>query len=475
VRLSVVVPVYNERLTLPEILERIQAVTIPKEIVIVDDGSTDGTREFLRGLEAELAAARQAGTFDEKNEIRVLYQDRNRGKGAALRRGFAEAAGDVVVVQDADLEYDPREYPKLIAPIVEGRADAVYGSRFLGFPRRVLFFWHHVANKLLTLVSNVATNLNLTDMETGYKAFRADLIKSIPIRSNRFGVEPELTAKLARVRARIYEVPISYAGRSYWEGKKIRWTDGVVALWTILKYAVLDDQDNTDPGYLTLLRLNGAERYNRWMFRQLAPHLGQRVLEIGSGIGTLTRYLVGRELVLATDLEPRYLRILSNTFERHTRVQVRPLDLAAFDPAELAPYRLDTVVCLNVLEHVEDDRAALRRMYESLVPGGRVVVLVPAHRALYGAIDRAIHHYRRYERDELAARLAEAGFAVERADFFNRFGVAGWYLNSVLLRRTSVPGFQLRVQNLLVPLLRAESRLRLPFGLSLVAVGRKPG
>jgi SAM-dependent methyltransferase len=211
------------------------------------------------------------------------------------------------------------------------------------------------------------------------------------------------------------------------------------------------------------------------MYRQLAPHLGQRVLEIGSGIGTLTRYLLGRELVLATDLEPRYLRILSNTFERHTRVQVRPLDLAAFDPAELAPYRLDTVVCLNVLEHVEDDRGALRRMSESLVPGGRVVVLVPAHRALYGAIDRAIHHYRRYERDELVARLAEAGFTVERADFFNRFGVAGWYLNSVLLRRTSVPGFQLRIQNLLVPLLRAESALRLPFGLSLVAVGRKPG
>ena len=349
----------------------------------------------------------------------------------------------------------------------------VYGSRFTGEPAPRPLLLAHVGNKFLTLVSNMFTNLNLTDMETCYKVFRADIIKSIPIRSNRFGVEPELTAKLAKVRARIYEVPISYAGAAYCEGKKIRWTDGVVALWTILRYAFVDDQENADPGYKTLLRLARAERYNRWMLEQLAPWLGPARPRDRLRHRELHPLPRGPRAGPGHRPQPRYLRILAKHLRAPHPGRGAPLDLTDFDPAPLAARRLDTVVCLNVLEHVEDDREALRRLHASLAPGGRLLLLVPAHQRLYGAIDRAIHHYRRYERPGLAASSRRPASTSSTCSFFNRLGVLGWYLNSVLLRRTRVPGFQLHLQNLLVPLLRAEAALPLPFGLSLIAVARR--
>jgi glycosyltransferase involved in cell wall biosynthesis len=225
---SIVIPVYNERNTVRLIVDRVNEVSLPlrKEIVVVDDGSTDGTREVLSELQQE-----------RPELLHVILHPRNRGKGAALRTGFAQCAGDIVIVQDADLEYDPQEYGKLLQPILDGRADVVYGSRFAGEgPHRVLYYWHYLGNQFLTLLSNMYTNLNLSDMETCYKVFKREVISRIDIQEDRFGFEPEVTAKVAQLKCRVYEVGISYSGRSYEEGKKIDWRDGLRALWCIVKY-----------------------------------------------------------------------------------------------------------------------------------------------------------------------------------------------------------------------------------------------
>jgi glycosyltransferase involved in cell wall biosynthesis len=227
-KVSIVIPVYNEAGTICEIIRRVQSVPFEKEIIIVDDCSTDGTVQLLEKIGAT------------EHNVSVFFHARNRGKGASLQTGFAHVNGDTIIIQDADLEYDPRDYPKLLEPILDGRADVVFGSRFLGGPHRVLFFWHYVGNQLLTLMSNALSNLNLTDMETCYKAFRREILHGITIKSNRFGFEPEFTMKVAKKKYRIYEVPISYSGRTYEEGKKISWRDGVSAIFTILRYRFFD-------------------------------------------------------------------------------------------------------------------------------------------------------------------------------------------------------------------------------------------
>jgi glycosyltransferase involved in cell wall biosynthesis len=223
-KLSVIIPVYNEVGTIQEIIERVRQAPFEKEVIVVDDYSTDGTRELLEKIGGD--------------NITVLLHESNQGKGAAIRTAIPHIGGDIAIIQDADLEYHPSEYPHLIAPILDGKADVVYGSRFLGGPHRVLFFWHAVGNKIITTLSNVLTNLNLSDMETGYKVFRAEVLKSIRVESNRFGFEPEITAKIAKIGCHVYEVPISYWGRDYSQGKKINWTDGLAAIYWIIKYNV---------------------------------------------------------------------------------------------------------------------------------------------------------------------------------------------------------------------------------------------
>jgi glycosyltransferase involved in cell wall biosynthesis len=461
--LSVIIPCYNERVTVAELLRRVQEIPIDKEIIVIDDLSTDGSKDIVAGL------ARQWP------EIRHILQPFNQGKGAAIRRGIEEAIGEIVIIQDADLEYDPEEYPKLIQPIVDGHADVVFGSRFAGYPRRVMLYWHRLGNTFLTFLSNATTNLDLTDMETCYKVFRREVIQSIKLKSNRFGIEPEVTAKLAKRGYRIYEVPISYYGRDYWEGKKINWKDGFSALWTILKYGLFDDRDSEPPTYKTLRRLDSLRRYNKWIWERVQPFVGQRVLEVGAGSGTMTRFLYGRELVVATDSETPYVHRLRNRFRRNPGITVDALNLDDDSALELAKYRLDTVTLINILEHTRDDAAALRRVFGLLQPGGRTIVFVPAGKSLFGTMDEGVGHQRRYEREELVNLLTEAGFSVEHIGWQNRVAKLAWYINSRLLKRQGLPAAQSRVFDRLVPLLKTFEGDHPSTGLSLIAVGRKPG
>ena len=453
-KISIVIPAFNEIHTIEELLRRVRAVPLDTEIIVVDDGSTDGTREVLGALSWP--------------GLTTLFHERNRGKGAALSTGFARTTGDIVVIQDADLEYQPDEIPRLIAPIVEGKADVVFGSRFLG-ARRVFMFSHWLGNKFLTLMTNLLYNTTLTDMETCYKAFRGDVARNLHLKARSFGCEPEMTARVFRRRLRVYEIPISYDGRTYAEGKKITWKDGFVALWWLLRCRFTVE----DIGHETLRRMAVTDRYSRAIVERLAPHVGARVFEVGSGIGNISGHLGRRELLVVSDISEAYLEALQRRFGGNSRVRIVRYDLEEGARPDLRALGLDTVICLNVLEHVADDVAALRGLAGLLVPGGRLLLLVPAHQALYSSLDRNLQHHRRYGRRDLVALLEGSGFSVEDVFHFNLPGALGWWLNGRVLRRRILPGGQLRIFNRLAPgLLRVESWLRPPVGLSLIVVAR---
>jgi len=467
--LSVVIPVYNERYLVRELLRRVLAVQVAGiseiEVVVVDDGSRDGTREVIR----EVAAS--------EPRIRYFEHEQNSGKGAALRTGIRAATGDLIVFQDADLEYDPRDYGRLVRPFLEDGADVVYGSRFLpGERRRVLYFRHTIGNRLLTFLSNWFTDLNLTDMETCYKMFRAPLLKSMPIRSNDFAIEPEITAKIAKRGCRVFEVPISYVGRTYREGKKIGWRDAFKALRAILKYWLVDDLYAEDEyGSQILHRLERARRFNRWMASAVAPHMGSRVLEIGAGIGNITQSLLPRDLYVASDINPHYLDYLANFAVGKPYLEVARVDLE--EAATFAPWtgRFDTVLCLNVLEHVREPLPALRNMLGALQPGGCLVLYVPQGPDLYSSLDEVLGHRCRYTKDGMRGELEQAGYELQALWDFNRLAVLGWWLNGKVLRRRHFDRWQLKVFDLATPMLRRLDRW-LPWrGLGILAVARKSG
>jgi glycosyltransferase involved in cell wall biosynthesis len=458
-------PVHNEARTLRTIIARVLAspVQLPMELICVDDGSHDGSPEIMEALAAQ------------DSRIRVIRQPRNMGKGRAIRTAIEQMRGDIAIIQDADLEYDPADYPAMVAPILEGKADAVFGSRFASTSqRKILLYWHSVANHFLTWLTNILNDINLTDMETCYKAVRADVLKQTPLHSDRFGIEPELTTKLAQWNIRLYEVPISYHGRTAAEGKKIGWKDAVSAVWTLLKYRFIDDRFTTHDGYYVLQSMRRARGLNRWILEQFRPYIGGRVLEAGCGIGNFTELLLDRERLVCVDNDPLYVE-MANWRMGHLE-NVRTLERDLSDTGvypDLAPERLDTIICLNVLEHIAPDENVLRAYFDVLEPGGHAIILVPAHMWLYGPCDEAIGHVRRYTSTELHTKMQRAGFEVVMMEEFNRLGVPGWYLNKLLGRRDLNPR-QMRLFELLLPVAKVMEAMKMGRGLSLIGVGRKP-
>jgi glycosyltransferase involved in cell wall biosynthesis len=466
-RVSILIPVFNEAEYLPSLIARLLAVPlwqeVPIEIVAVDDGSTDGSAQTLEELAAE-----------HTDVMHVVRHDRNRGKGAAIRTAIEHASGEFAVIQDSDLEYNPLDLARVLAPLLEGHADAVYGSRFASSgERRVMYFWHSLANRFLTTVGNAVADLNLTDMETGYKAFRLSLVRSIPLRRNGFGFDPEITVKLAQRNVALYEVPISYRGRTYEEGKKIGTRDAIWALCCVLWYGLRRDIYR-DGGAGMLDALSQTPRFNLWMADTIRPWVGTRVLEIGAGMGNLSRHLAPRrQLYIASEIDPEHLGRLRVRFQLRPNVKLMRCDLSA--PADFAPLagQADTVICLNVLEHIADDATGLANIASALVPGGLAIVLVPQDQAIYGTLDEELGHYRRYSEAELRTKMEAAGLTVERVLHFNRITRPGWWFTGRILKRRSSSRTMLWAFDRLVWFWRRIDRA-LPWpAISVIGIGRK--
>lgn len=453
--LSVLVPVYNESRTLETIAQRILAspIDLDIEVVMVDDGSADESWTIM-------------GRLSEADErIKILQHSVNRGKGAAIRTAIEAMTGDIAIVQDADLEYDPAEFGKVIGPILTGHADAVFGSRFASSPvRRVLFYWHSLGNKFLTWLFNIVNDLNLTDMETCYKAVRVDVLKELRLQSDRFGIEPEISTRLAQWGARIYEVPVSYHGRTYAEGKHIGWRDGLQALWLIVKYRFVDTEySRTGEG--SEVSLGKARAYAAWVLDRMSPDLAGSVVEFDAGVGNYTRLLLRAQDLVVVEANPRLAGALRRRYGRSPHVNVvEGTPESSLDFGKEA----ELVVSFNGLSIADDPSRWLRGARQALAPGGKLMLLVPAHRGLASSVDAAMANRRRFSESELCRLLSDAGFSVEAVEEFNRLGAIGWRISGAL-GLTRVGAWQARAFGLVVPLARWLDGFLPTRGLSLIA------
>jgi glycosyltransferase involved in cell wall biosynthesis len=443
--------VFNEIRTIQTILNRVFSAPLPceREVIIVDDASTDGSCQFLTER-----AHHDPFTF--------IAHEENKGKGQAIRSAIDAVTGDWVIIQDADLEYNPKDIEALLEPAREGIADAVFGSRFLASRyRRAMYFWHTVANNIITLLSNMLNDLNLTDMETGYKLIRTDILKSLVLRSNSFDIEPELTAKLARWGARIYEVPITYEGRTYAEGKKIFARDACYAVWAIVKYRFFDRAYTSHKGFLTLQGIRHARRYNAWLMAQFAKNLGDEVLEAGSGLGALTEFILDSKRLVCADHEEFFVERLRRQYGHLSNFQVYCADLSNAEQIQVVSENglFGSVVCINLLEHMEDDQHVLKNLHSLLKPGGKLLLLVPQGPGLFSNLDRALLHHRRYTREDLRTSVGDAGFRVLRCDDFNRAGGLGWRLSGKGMGTKEISPWSIAIFEFFMPLIRRIDKI----------------
>jgi len=474
-RVSVIVPALNEQDTITLCLERVLGQKFVAEVIVINDGSQDGTVNAVLGI--------------QDSRVRLVSHSLNRGKGASIRTAIPLCTAQYIAIQDADLEYDPADMLRMLEPLDSGEADVVFGSRFLPVgARRALHFWHTLGNKALTLACNMVSNLNLTDMETCYKMFRREALQSLVLEENRFGIEPELTIKSAASGFCIYEVGISYRGRTYAEGKKIGWRDGFSAARCIIEYGLIETlrkrrlrkvQNAGDPSmhelHESLEDLQGVDNYYDWIFDLIQEYLGDRVLEIGAGVGTFSRRLAtnGRT-VFAVEPSSRAFDEL-DVWQKEVPGN-RALAGTLMDVAGDLEGRFNSIVLVNVLEHIKDEAKELRLIWEHLEPGGHLIVWVPAHEILFARFDLNIGHFRRYSKRRLEALATSTGFEVIELRYMNPIGAVGWMVTAKALKKTPTASrLASTFDNFIVPVTKKiESKWQSPFGQSALLIARKP-
>jgi glycosyltransferase involved in cell wall biosynthesis len=472
--LSVLVPAYNEAYTVNESLKRLLVLKESNlfskiQVVIVDDGSTDETAKIIEEF-LELGE-----TKIDNYEWVFLKHQTNLGKGKAIQTALNNANCEITVIHDADLEYYPKDILKMIPLFIEEQADAVFGSRFAASEfRRVLMYRHQLGNKFITFFCNLFSNLNLTDVETCYKAVRTDLLKSIPIESNDFRIEPEIVIKIAKRKARVFEVPINYSGRTYDEGKKIRWIDGLKAVCAIIKFGFDDNVFQNDAFEAKiLLSLTRARNFNRWLAETINPYIGQNVLEVGAGIGNITKAILPRKSYYATDINSYYLKMVESIKPSNPGLNTRLLDLNYIDTIVEKNNQFDTVICMNVIEHVNDDQGALKNISKLLSDNGRAIVLVPRGMWLFGSQDEVLGHKRRYSKENISKLASDAHFEIENFISFNKISTLPWYVNGKLFNKKNFSRFQIKFLDVFIPMLKKIDKF-LPWpSLSVIAILKK--